>query len=494
MYRNATALRLLALCAPIILCLAALPAQATSPADSTSVQHHIDNVTACLTGPVIDKNDRGDCSTLQRRMTEMRVLGVSIAVVHNGVIEWAKGFGVTELGGKPIMADTLFQAGSISKPLAAMAALRLVQQGKLSLDGDVNQSLRSWKIPASDAAPGATVTLRELLTHTAGFTVHGFPGYTAGESVPTLIQVLNGEKPANTPPIRLESSPNSKWNYSGGGYTVMQQLVLDVSGQPFPTLLHDTVLAPIGMIHSTYQQPLPANLLPAAAMPYNADDTPVKGGPHTYPEMAAAGLWTTPSDLARYIIENQRSLRGEANHVLSAEMTKQMMIAGQGNWGLGLQIGGSASNPYFSHGGVNAGYESLFVGYEQNGEGAVVMTNAQNGSRLASEVMGSIAAEYGWPDFHPIVHAGIKVDPSILASYVGTYQLTPDFSITVTFENGKLMALATHQSIVQLFPESQTEFFLKVVDAQLEFVKDEKGQIAYLVLHQNGHDQKGMKK
>ena len=147
MYKNATALRRLALCAPIILCPAALLAQAVSPADSTSVQHHIDKVTACLTGPVIDKNDRGDCSTLQQRMTEMHVPGVSIAVVHNGVIEWAKGFGVTESGGKPITADTLFQAGSISKPLAAMAALRLVQQGKLSFDSDVNQPLKSWKIP-----------------------------------------------------------------------------------------------------------------------------------------------------------------------------------------------------------------------------------------------------------------------------------------------------------------------------------------------------------
>ena len=480
------------------LCFSALflHAQPTKPktAPAGEVQSRIEKVTSCLTTPVVEKDDPHACQTLQDRMAAEHVPGVSIAVIHNGAVEWAQGFGVMQLGGKPVTAETLFQAGSISKPVAAMAALHLVQQGKLSLDSDVNQSLTSWKVPASTSAPGAIVTLRELLTHTAGFTVHGFPGYAAGAPVPTLHQVLDGEKPANTDPIRLETPPGSRWNYSGGGYTVMQQLVLDVSHEPFPKLLHDTVLAPMGMTHSTYEQPLPTELRSNAATPYNGDGTPVEGGFHTYPEMAAAGLWTTPTDIARYAIENQRSLRGEANHVLSAEMTKQMMTAGQGNWGLGLQIGGSASNPYFSHGGVNAGYESLFVAYEQSGEGAVVMTNAQGGSRLASEVMGSIAAVYNWPDFHPIVHATVKVDPATLASYIGTYELAPTFSIAVTFENGQLMAQATNQPKLPIFPESQTEFFLKVVDAQLEFFKDDKGQVSHLVLHQNGHDTKGVKK
>jgi CubicO group peptidase (beta-lactamase class C family) len=211
----------------------AAPITLTGQSSSPEIQRHIDKVAACLTGPVVEKDEA--CQTLKQRMAEEHVPGVSIAVIHNGAIEWAQGFGVAQLNGAPVTAETLFQAGSISKPVAAMAALHLVQQGKLSLDSDVNLSLKSWKVPASDAAPGATVTLRELLTHTAGFTVHGFPGYAANEAVPTLIQVLNGEKPANTAPIRLESPPKSKWNYSGGGYTVMQQMVLDVGQQSFPS-------------------------------------------------------------------------------------------------------------------------------------------------------------------------------------------------------------------------------------------------------------------
>jgi len=293
--------------------------QAAAP--QSDVAQRIAAVEACLPPPVIVKGEPKACTTLTKRMEELHVPGVSVAVVHNGAIEWAKGYGVRQTGREAVKTDTMFQAGSISKPVAGMGTLHLVQEAKLSLDADINSKLTTWKLPASTAVPGAVVTLRELLTHTAGLTVHGFPGYAAGEPVPTLVQVLNGEKPANTEPIRLDSPPGKEWRYSGGGYSVMQQLVIDTVKEPYPQFLHDTVLAPIGMSHSTYQQPLPAALLTNAAMPYNADGTPVKGGPHTYPEMAAAGLWTTASDLCRYVIEVQNSLAGKANHVLSQSMT-----------------------------------------------------------------------------------------------------------------------------------------------------------------------------
>jgi CubicO group peptidase (beta-lactamase class C family) len=181
---------------------------------------HIQAVESCLPPPVVVKGEPKSCTTLSKRMAELHVAGVSIAVVHNGTIEWAKGYGTRQIGGDSANADTLFQAGSISKPIATMGTLHLVQERKLSLDTDINTNLASWKLPPSASAPGAVVTLRELLTHTAGLTVHGFPGYAAGASVPTLIQVLNGEAPANTGPIRLDSVPGRDWRYSGGGYTV----------------------------------------------------------------------------------------------------------------------------------------------------------------------------------------------------------------------------------------------------------------------------------
>jgi CubicO group peptidase (beta-lactamase class C family) len=468
------------------------PAAAT--ASQKEIEQRIESVESCLPPPVVVKGEPKACTTLAQRMTELHIDGVSIAVVHDGKIEWAKGYGVRQAGGAPIDAGTFFQAGSISKPLSAMGTLHLVQEGKLSLDTDVNTYLTSWKLPASTAAPGAIVTLRELLTHTGGITVHGFPGYAAGAPVPTLIQVLNGEPPANTAPIRLDSVPGNDWRYSGGGYIVMQQLVIDTTKEPYPQFLHDTVLAPIGMSQSTYQQPLPAPLLGNAAMPYNGRGTAVEGGPHTYPEMAAAGLWTTPSDLCRYIIEVQNSLAGQANHVLSQAMTQQMLTAGKGNWGLGLEIGGAAADPWFSHGGSNVGYESLFVGYDRSGNGAAVMTNAQGGGRLAAEVMSAIAVAYDWPDWRPAERTEIKVDPAVLARYVGTYQLAPNFSVTFTLEGDQLMTQATNQPKFPVFPESQTRFFLKVVDAEVEFFTDDKGQVSYIILHQGGADHKGVRK
>ena len=467
---------------------------ASSPHSLSASQQHIAKVLSCLPGAVVVKDDPQPCPNLSERMAQFHIPGVSIAVIHNGSIEWAQGFGVKQLGGAPVDAATLFQAGSISKPLAAMAALHQVQEKKISLDADVNTELVSWKVPESSVANGKDVTLRELLTHTAGFTVHGFPGYAAGEPVPTLIQVLDGTKPANTKAIVLESEPGSKWNYSGGGYIVMQQMLRDVTKEPFPELLHETVLAPVGMTHSTYQQPLPTNLMPNAATPYDGHGGPVPGGAHTYPEMAAAGLWTTSSDLARYCIEVQQSLLRKANHVLSQSMTEQMLTSGKGNWGLGVEIGGSTADPYFSHGGVNEGFESLFVAYEHHGDGAVVMTNAQGGSFLAEEVMRSIAAEYGWADFHPVVRTEVKVDPKVLARYIGTYALNPNFNLTFTVDGDQLMTQATDQPKIPIFPESPTKFFLKITNVEVEFFTNDKGEVSYLILHQNGHDLRAMKK
>jgi CubicO group peptidase (beta-lactamase class C family) len=429
-------------------------------------------------------------------MVADHVPGVSVAVIHNGAIAWALGFGVVRPGGAPVTAETLFQAGSISKPVAAMAALHLVEQGRLSLDSDVNQALTSWKISPSAAAAGAVVTLRELLSHTAGLTVQGFPGYAASAPIPTLVQILNGEKPANTDPIRLEAPPGSRWKYSGGGYTVMQQLLIDVSHQPFPALLHDTVLAPIGMTHSTYEQPLPEVLRAKSATPYQRNGTPLEGGFHTYPEMAAAGLWTTPTDLARFAIEIQRSLRGDANHVLSAAMTRQMLTVVQQHYGLGPAIGGSPENPYFAHDGVDAGFENSLIAYEQGGNGAVVMTNAEGGLELAHAFIGSIAKVYDWPDLQPIVRTAIKLDPSILAACAGVYEIDsdPKFSLDIRLENGQLVVHSPSRPKYQLFAESQNEFFAKVISTEFEFLRNDSGRVAHLVLHHGGEETRGERK
>ncbi|MGO9257630.1 MAG: serine hydrolase [Bryobacteraceae bacterium] len=451
-----------------------------------ALEQRIQRIVDAIPPAVMVKGDPAPMTKLADRMAALHVPGVGIAVIHDGKIEWARGFGVTRIGGPPVTPDTLFQAASISKPVTAMAVLRLVESGKLSLDTDVNQYLKSWKVPANSFTERTKVTIRELLTHTAGLTVHGFPGYASDVPVPTLVEVLNGEKPANSPPIRVDTEPGTIWRYSGGGYVVAQQLVQDVTGEPFPKLMHDTVLAPIGMTRSTYEQPLSKDRLAEVATPYRGDGQPVPGGPHVYPEMAPAGLWTTPSDLARYAIEVQKSLSGASNHVLSAAMVRQMLTPGLNHQGLGPGLGGSAKHPFFEHGGANEGYRCNLLAYD-DGDGVVIMTNGDNGGQLASEIQRSVAREYGWPDFQPVEHTTTKLDPKTLDTYTGAYQGSGGV-FTVTREEDQLFVQLTGQPKFPLFPESEREFFLRVVDAQVTFKVDAQGKATELINHQNGTD------
>lgn len=468
---------------------------AAEPVKDSSVQMHVDRVTNCLLPPVLVQGEARDCKTLAVRMAELHIPAVSIAMIHDGAVVWARAYGVQGPDGTKTTETTLFQAGSISKPLSAMAALRLVQSGKLALDADINQALTSWHLPSSPLAPDSKVTLRELLTHTGGLSVHGFPGYATGTPMPSLTQVLDGSKPANTGPIRIEAVPGKEWSYSGGGFIVMQQALIDVTHEQFPQLLKSTVLNPIGMLHSTYDQPLPAALTGQAALPYNERAQPLGDGAHIYPEMAAAGLWTTPSDLAKYMLEVQNSLAGKANHVLNTSMTKAMLNPGQNRWGLGVETGGSDANPYFTHGGVNEGFQSSFVAYEKaGGDGVAVMTNAYGGMRIVEEVIRSVATEYQWPDFQPSLRPLAKVSSAELQRYVGTYKATPTVEVVYTVEGDQLFAQATGQNKYPIYPEGQSKFFMKVVNAEIDFHTQEKGVVDYLVLRQGGQEYKELKK
>lgn len=340
--------------------------------------------------------------TIAERMAHYHVVGVSVAIIDHYAIHWAKGYGVLDKNtNQPVTTGTLFQAGSISKPVPAAAVLNLVEAGKLNLDEDVNRKLKSWHLPENGFTRDQKVTLRRILSHSAGLTVHGFPGYAVDQPVPTLLEILDGKQPANTPPIRVDLVPGSTERYSGGGYTILQLLLTDVTGEPFPQLLKSTVLEKIGMQHSSYQQPLPADWAKNAASGYRPGGEPVQGKWHVYPEMAAAGLWTTASDLAQFAIEIQKSREGRANRVLSREMTNQMLTRQIDGAGLGLMLGGSEQAPRFSHGGADEGFQAFLIGILDSGQGAVVMANSDNGISLAQEILLSIAAEYGWPDYKP---------------------------------------------------------------------------------------------
>lgn len=349
--------------------------------------------------PQSDESDESPSSTFKLidRMNFHNTPGVSVAVVNNGKIEWAKGYGVTKAKRKDIVTtENLFQAASISKPVTAMAVLKLVQEGELNLDDDVNQKLVSWKIPDNHFTRDNKVTLRGLLSHSAGLTVHGFDGYSSDEEMPNLIQILNGEKPANSDKIKVSDRPNREFKYSGGGYTVTQQLLSDVTGKPFSTFMQETVLDKLGMTSSTYEQPLPKYKTSLAASGHDPKGKTIEGGWHIYPEMAAAGLWTTPSDLAKFTIAIQQSANGKANSILNKKTVGEMLTPQIGGWGLGFELPENDKSPRFVHGGANEGFQCLMISYRDTRQGAVVMTNSDNGFALAIEVMKSIGKEYSW--------------------------------------------------------------------------------------------------
>lgn len=453
------------------------PSHLAARARKNATENHIHNVENGLLPPVLIKGQRLIPMRLKDRLAHYKTPGVSVAVIHNGRVEWARGYGVQRTGGTAVTPDTLFQAASISKPLTATAVLHLVEEGKVRLDEDINRQLTSWKLPESRLAEGKEVTVRELLSHSAGISVHGFPGYASGAPVPNLRQVLDGEKPANTPPIRSELEPGTHWEYSGGGYVILQQLILDVIKQSFPGFMDKTVLQPFGMAHSTFQQPLPAVLWTSAAVPYRARGRPVRGGWHTYPEMAAAGLWTTPSDLARFALGLQQSLAGKREDVLTARMTREMMTRQMGEWGLGVQVAGSGPRAHFQHAGGNEGYRCFLVAYEYTGMGAAVMTNSDKGDRLAMEIIRSIAHEYAWPDFKPAVLSVAHLTSQLLQQYVGRYQLDPQTILTLAVEDNHLVAQLTDETPITLLASTDGTFFSLEDPFQLSFTKDVNGAV-----------------
>ena len=440
-------------------------------ATGENVNDRIRRVESGLLPGVVLKGEAGIGADIRERMKFHKVPGVSIAVINNGKLEWARAYGIIEAGSSaPVTTMTLFQAGSISKPVAAAGALRLVDRGILSLDEDVNAKLRSWKVPESDFTKNEKVTLRRILSHTAGLTVHGFPGYSSTEPVPTLIQVLNGEKPANTAATRVDILPGSAVRYSGGGTTVMQQLVIDASGRSFPAYIRDSVLRPLGMRESTYEQPLPESRRARAAAAHSSTGEPVNGRFHTYPEMAAAGLWTTPSDLARFTIEIMRSADGRSRRLLNPETARLMTTSHKDGAALGFFIGGEGDSTTFSHGGRDRGFDAKLEAYPRLGRAARVMINANNDTGFIPEVMRAIAREYGWPGYPSSQREYIRLTAAALEKCPGVYRWTPSRTLTISLRDGRLFGKPSDAPELELFAESDTKFFLAHSPITLEFV------------------------
>jgi CubicO group peptidase (beta-lactamase class C family) len=362
-------------------------------------QSSVDALIAAIEGPQSGREGELPPLPLDALMQKVGVPGVSIAVIRDFEIHWSKGYGLADVtAGTKVTPDTLFQAASISKPVAAMAVLKAVQDGRFTLDQDVNTILTSWKVPASDATARQPVTLRGLLSHTSGTDDgFGFPGYKPGAPVPSLVQILDGAPPSNVGKVIVARPPLTAFKYSGGGITLVQLLMTDALKRPFDAMMRDTVLNPLGMTHSAYEQPLSAERDRHAARAHDRTGAARDAKWHVYPELAAAGLWTTSPDLARFGIEIQKSIQGRSNKVLNRAMANEMASpVGVGPFAIGMSMSKRGEGWYLDHGGSNWGFQCLLLVHKSKGYGFAAMANADSGGRLIAELQQRVAAAYKW--------------------------------------------------------------------------------------------------
>jgi CubicO group peptidase (beta-lactamase class C family) len=362
--------------------------------------------------------------SLKERMKFYNVNGVSIALIKNYKIEWVEGYGYANLENKsPVTENTIFEPGSISKSINALALMKLVQEKKIDPFVDINDYLISWKFPYDEKSKGKKITLANLLSHTAGLNIHGFEGYKPGDKLPTISELLDGKYPANSLPVRSLFEPSKMMEYSGGGIMISQLMLMDIVKQDYDKYLNENIFVPLGMKNSFFTQPVPNNKKALTATGYDRLGKPVKGNYPIMKEQAAAGIWTTPTDLGKFVIEMQLSLKGKSNKILNQQNTEFMLTPYLNETtSLGFFIIENQGYQYFSHDAGNIGFGGTFCGSLEKGDGLVILINSEN-SGIINEIRNAIIDTYNWAGFDKkVTKKEIKVADSILDKYVGKYE------------------------------------------------------------------------
>lgn len=424
--------------------------------------------------------------TLEERMKFYNAKGVSIAVINNYKIEWAKGYGWADSAEKrPVTVHTLFQAASNSKSINSLAVLKLVQEGKIDLNEDINTYLKSWKFPYDSLSKGKKITVANLLSHTAGLTVGGFEGYEQGDTIPNIIQILNGQSPANSKPVRSMFEPGFKFEYSSGGTTISQLILTDITHEAYDKYMYKTILQPLGMTESFFTQPPSKEKLKQLATGYYADGEEIEKKYHTYPEQAAAGLWTTPSDFAKYVIETQLSLQGKSNKIISEKTQKLRLTPYVDSLAaLGTIIMNRSGSKYFHHGGRCFGFTAQHFGSLEHGYGVVVMINEDNSiqaEQLLNEIINSVAYTYKWPNFFtPVIKKEITPEKDTWSEYIGNYKIGNDTAVVLNKKDGLWLIISGSTCKIH-FTDKSNFFLYESVRTEFKFLFDDKHVVGLLI-------------
>ena len=392
--------------------------------NAPTLEDEIKAIETSLSKSIQVKDAPKEFFNIEERMEHYNVPGMTMTVVRNGKIYWAKAYGIADTrDSSKVNTNTMFQAGSISKPLAALGALKLMEENKVDLDTDVNTYLTDWKVEENEFTQEKKITLRRLLTHTAGMTVHGFPGYKPTDSFPSITDVLDGK--GNTPRVFVDTKPDSIWRYSGGGYTAMEKVLEDVTGEPLEVYMQP-LLMKMNMDRSTFAQPLPEENQENISLAYNVNGEIIEGLWSNYPEQAAAGLWTTPTDLAKYYIEIFDILNGKEDGILSKETVEKMLTKHKNEWGLGPALGGEGEGFFFGHGGKNEGFSNDMTGFPKTGDAIIVMTSADLGMGLVREIFRAASEYYNWGIAEARVVELAAPNSVNLDAIIGTYVYEED--------------------------------------------------------------------
>jgi CubicO group peptidase (beta-lactamase class C family) len=457
----------------IVSCTEKKETKSNNPVYSTDIENRIKNITSNLQVESGFENVY-ETKTLTEQLKYYHTPGLSIAVINDGKIEWARGFGIAnETTGDPVNVNTLFEAGSVSKPIFALGVMRLKEQGKVDLDKDVNEYLKSWKVPANkDWQP--KITLRQLLSHTAGLTIHGFPGYLKTEAIPTVPQILNGESPSNTRAVKVDIMPGTTLRYSGGGTTVAMLTIMDVLGKPFPAIMREQLFDPMQLRYSTYAQPLPDSLEKMASTAFPWKGSPIIGRYHVYPEMSAAGLWTNPSELAALLVEVQKALKGSSS-IFKKETIEEMLTPQKkitNDIGIGFFLQGKGDSTRFGHNGWDEGFVAMVVAYKNLGKGAVIMVNSNEGYAIMDEILRAIAIEYQWPDFIQHPKKQVATTAEEIKNYPGIYMDTDSNELKIDAAGNNLRLIWQQQPPIVLTKTEEGKFMNDQFNFTVTFDKD----------------------
>lgn len=400
-------------------------------------------------------------ASVESRMATYKTPAMSVAVMRDGMLDWTAAWGHLQVDGVGADCGSLFQAGSIAKPVTLLAAMRMKAAGLVDFDGNIDKSLSSYHLPAGLQTDARPVTFRNLLAHTAGVTPGGHAGYAQGEPLPTDPQTVRGEPPANSRKVEVLEAPGTSLAYSGGGYTIVEIALQDRLEKPFDRIMREWVLAPVGMKQADFTVPLPGASHPHVARGHQGDGTIVPGGWRNHPEQASAGLWATATDLAMFLIELHEGYEGRSD-VFSQASVRELLEKPIDDHAYGFRLIGDGDQVFVTHYGGTVGYRAGMTMNLRTGDGAVYLTNSDNGADLGVEFLGAVSRAYQWPAFREVQVTRATQPAEALQALVGQYAFAE--------QDGKVSVVLEDQALTLLFPNGDRYAMTPVQGGLREFI------------------------